>query len=311
MRNSNLSGMTNKSQPDRRLGQRSYLEAPRTPISSTSGPQSPVRAIYPPDSIVPSVPMTPTSPIRAGNPEEQWQNVYGNTGKQLSPIGEKVFLPDDMYPKSPPPGTKRMRLPNQPFTPIDGSLPSAVSLRSPRLPDPYPRPPEHFGLPERPNSSNSRVSQGRRGRNIRINSSARPDDDEDRAPLSATFQAEQRRLQMQKAMEPPTPESSSPETGALAVRWPEPRQQLRFQNAPTSQPQSEQGPMELSQPPLQPPEGEPQLPNISLLRPTSSSNSIGSSPLRRNPNLTIQIGHKPSGSVTSIDSKGKIGRAHV
>jgi len=157
----------------------------------------------------------------------------------MSPTGQ-IQLPNDMYPASPPPGERRMRLPNQPFSPALSimqrgmmspattigmmspattvfspglmsartPLPNDMYIASPTRPEfddipPTPSlPPNVAGLPARPNSTISRASRQRKTTpSIMVNTNLHPSDDDDRAPLSASFQST-----------PPTEsDSSSPE----------------------------------------------------------------------------------------------------
>jgi hypothetical protein len=271
------------------VGSRTHLEprmaaavpdVPRTPISPLAGPSAPVKVIYPPTAMA-NAPLSPTSPLRAN---DQWAaalNTGLKSGKQLSPIGEQTYLPGDMYPASPPPGLKRMRLPNQPYTPTTAGMQPSPGFRSPPatalLP---PRPTlEGMGLPERPNSSHSRSSRGRSSLKVRVGGGARhgsreDGDEEERRPLSATFRDEQQRMeQQQRSGAPPTPEDSSPESSVgYQDGWPAPQ----------------------DMPPL------PQLPRLQTDLPPATG--VANATPRR-PNLTIKIGHSRTKSTESAVSQ--------
>jgi hypothetical protein len=180
---------------DRRLQRVAHLDIRPPQSPTTSGvPQTPIRAIYPPSHDIPDAPLSPTSPIRATVPDEYWpqpgrqalplrnqksqQSMHGMHGMQsmqtmsniyagplspnmpLSPTTPKIELPNDMYPASPPPGGRRMRLPSHvgqafplspggPVTPISPAPMSAAMFAtmgpaSPRYPlpnDMYPASP--------------------------------------------------------------------------------------------------------------------------------------------------------------------------
>ncbi|KAI9714365.1 MAG: hypothetical protein M1820_000326 [Bogoriella megaspora] len=61
-------------------------QAQLSPVSAHS-PRSPIRAIYPPDSQLPEGPRTPTSPLRAGQAQNQAQ------APPMSPNGRSMFPP--------------------------------------------------------------------------------------------------------------------------------------------------------------------------------------------------------------------------
>jgi hypothetical protein len=208
--------------PDKRLTRVTQYDEPRSPVS-------PVRAIYPPDHEFPSgmaVPLSPTSPIRATVPDfpVTVSTPMPGPSPPLSPITPttpRVQLPNDMYPASPPPGTRRMKFPGQPspglvspdrmFTPATiipsgpkTPLPDEMYPASPTIPEIYQNIAATTNAPSTSSSKGSKESKGRKMlRNIRINTSVRPDEEE-RAPLSATFQQEQQQ-QQERANEPPTP----------------------------------------------------------------------------------------------------------
>lgn len=218
---------------DKRLAQVAYDD--RSPIS-------PIRAIYPPghDRFARNfaAPMSPTSPIHTTIPEHPSYLTPGSgllspgilsPTTPISPTAQRIDLPNDMYPASPPPGMRRMRLPNQPFTPGPFSPAGTIILAGPKTPATPATPgmtfptdhpasptiPEHYNNllypPEKaPSSSSSKESKDSKGKRIlksmRINTSGRREDfdAEDRAPLSATYQAEQ-----QQTTEPPSPASAA------------------------------------------------------------------------------------------------------
>lgn len=126
---------------DRRLQRVAHLDV--------RPPQSPVRAIYPPSHDNTQTPLSPTSPVHATVPDEFWsqqprqQQTIRNQltvpmqntgplspGMPLSPTTPRVELPNDMYPASPPPGERRMRLANhagQTFPLSPGGLMTPIS----------------------------------------------------------------------------------------------------------------------------------------------------------------------------------------
>jgi hypothetical protein len=287
-RNSVASTVGSRMHLDARMAGSVAPDVPRTPISPLAGPSAPVKVIYPPSAMMANAPLSPTSPLRA---TDQWATAAlhagPKTGKQLSPIGEQTYLPGDMYPASPPPGLKRMRLPNQPYTPTADPQPSPA-MRSPPVTALLPPRPtlESIGLPDRPNSSHSRSSRGRSSLKVRIGGAGRhrsreDGDEEERRPLSATFHDEQQRAEQQRASgAPPTPEDSSPESSSGGhADWPAP--------APPAEP--------LPHPQL------PQLPRLQTDLPPNGA-SLQATP-RRPPNLTIKIGHSRTKSTESAVSQ--------
>lgn len=283
---------------DKRLARLTQIETPRSPVS-------PIRAIYPPDHELPggmAIPLSPTSPIRAMLPELPTpRKVSAPVSAPLSPISPtspRVMLPNDMYPASPPPGTRRMRFPGQPNTaPLSPPLmfspsvilspglgpASPVATRTQLPNDMYPASPTIADMPpidKTPSTSSkgSKESKGSKGRkmlrNMRINTSVRPNDDdaELRAPLSATYQEEQQ----QQAREPPTPPSAESLNDASDP--------TRIQASPPRRPPALRIPTNSSQtslqaPPLPPPPMQPlpQPPKSAMS--AMSSQSGGSKPL--------------------------------
>jgi hypothetical protein len=261
---------------DKRLAQVAHEEYPRSPIS-------PMRAIYPPghDRFARNLaaPLSPTSPIHTTIPEYPSYMTPGSgllsPTTPISPTAQRIDLPNDMYPASPPPGMRRMRLPNQPFTPGLMS-PATIILPGPKtpvmpetpmgLPMDYPASPtlpEQYNSlypPEKaPSTSSSKESRDSKGKRIlksmRINTSGRKDDfdAEDRAPLSATYQAEQ-----QQTTEPPSPVSAATQesTDSLGnrasmkkVTTPRRPPNLRIQSPNSSQLSLPSGPKHIPEPP--------------------------------------------------------------
>ena len=274
-RNSVASTVGSRIHLDPRVAGSAVPDVPRTPISPLAGPSAPVKVIYPPGA---NAPLSPTSPLRAN---DQWAaalNTGLKTGKQLSPIGEQTYLPGDMYPASPPPGHKRMRLPNQPYTPKTAGMLPSPALRSPPVTALLPPRPtlDGMGLPERPNSSHSRSSRGRSSLKVRIAGTAshrsREDgDEEERRPLSASFRDERQH----RSGAPPTPEDSSPESsGGHSDAWPVP------------------APQEI-----------PPLPQLARLETDLPPAGTPANPTPRRPNLTIKTGHSRTKSTESAVSQ--------
>ncbi|KAF2674151.1 hypothetical protein BT63DRAFT_3413 [Microthyrium microscopicum] len=244
---------------DKRLQRVTGLEirAPMSP-SYDQTPKSPIRAIYPPDHDIPEMPQSPTSPIRATVPDDFWPQAGKKPLKinssaslrvpappmsatmPLSPTTPKIELPNDMYPASPPPGQRRMRLPNQPFTPLPGQTvpitpispgpmssamygtlgpaPKRVELQNDMYPASPGLPPgaQYMTLPPPPGTSSSKsdslsskTSKGRKMlKNMRINTGAQDEQDrEERTPLSPVAQTANR----DEAVTPDTPEDAHAE----------------------------------------------------------------------------------------------------
>jgi hypothetical protein len=286
--------------PDKRLARLTNIDTPRSPVS-------PIRAIYPPDHELPggmALPLSPTSPIRATLPElPAPRKLSAPVSAPLSPVSPttpRVELPDDMYPASPPPGTRRMRFPNQPNTaPLSPPLmfsPSAIlspGIHGPTSPIPptslpndmYPASPTTMEMPpldKAPSTSSkgSKDSKGSKGRkmlrNMRINTSTHLDDDAElRAPLSATFREEQ----LQQEREPPTPPTAGTRNSNELLN--EANEADRIHASPPRRPPALRIPTNPSQTPLEfpPPPQQPLPQPPKSARSGMSSQTSGSKPL--------------------------------